>query len=444
MMTRGHLSMKFKHAARAITVVLICMMLTAGCAGSKLSMLNPGIAGRTTDDNDAKQPGAIELSNANTNAATANEGSVVSEDNANNGSNITGSAVDPNNQAAKEQAAAAARTPVKVKALYLTGWTVGSTKKVEHYIDLARNTEINSYVIDIKDDDGYVGYESNVPVVKENGTWMKKYNADTVIKAFHENNVHLIGRIVAFKDPVYSVKRPDLAIKDVRGGLWKDNNGKTWLNPYNKENWDYLVSIAKEAIAKGFDEIQFDYVRFPSDGKKKNMDFSSYTDEKYKAIGDFLAYAKSQISEVPVSADVFGIVLESPADTEGIGQYLEYVGMDVDYISPMVYPSHYAYGQIVNKVEFKAPDLEPYAVVYNTLVKGKDRISKVSGYNAKVRPYLQDFTASWLRPKSMYQQYGDEQVRQQIKAVYDAGYEEWILWDAGNSYDENALLKENT
>jgi hypothetical protein len=109
----------------------------------------------------------------------------------------------------------------------------------------------------------------------------------------------------------------------------------------------------------------------------------------------------------------------------------------------MVYPSHYAYGQIVNKVEFKAPDLEPYGVVYNTLVKGKDRILKVSGYNAKVRPYLQDFTASWLRPKSMYQQYGAEQVRQQIKAVYDAGYEEWILWDAGNSYDEAALQKEN-
>jgi hypothetical protein len=380
------------------------------------------------------------LSDVNAPGAT-NESSTVSNAQTNENVGTTGSAIIPDTT--QEQTGAAAKDPVKVKALYLTGWTVGSTKKVDHYIELAKTTEINSYVIDIKDDDGYVGYESSVPAIKENGTWKKKYNADSVIKAFHDGNVHLVGRIVAFKDPVYSLKRPDLAIKNVGGGLWKDNGKLTWLNPYNKENWDYLVSIAKEAVAKGFDEIQFDYVRFPSDGKKKNMDFSGMTEDKYQAIGDFLAYAKSQIT-VPVSADVFGIIFESPADTEGIGQYLEHVGKDVDFISPMVYPSHYAYGQIVNKVAFKAPDLDPYGVVYNTLVKGKDRISKASGgYNAKVRPYLQDFTASWLRPKSMYQQYGAEQVKQQIKAVYDAGYDEWILWDAGNSYDEAALQKEN-
>ncbi len=433
--------MKTKHAASIITVILIGMMLVTGCASSKLSLLYPGSANQQTNEQNTQQPGAAGISNVNAPVANANESSAVSNPNT-NGSNAvsTGSAINPGT--VQEPTADTTKTPVKVKALYLTGWTVGSTKRVDHYVELAKNTEINSYVIDIKDDDGYVGYESNVPAVKENGAWKKKYDADSVIKAFHDNNVHLIGRIVAFKDPVYSLKRSDLAIKNVGGGLWKDNSKLTWLNPYNKENWEYLISIAKEAVAKGFDEIQFDYVRFPSDGKKKNMDFSGITEEKYQAIRDFLAYAKSQIT-VPVSADVFGIILESPADTEGIGQYLEHVGKDVDFISPMVYPSHYAYGQIVNKVEFKAPDLEPYAVVYNSLVKGKDRISKISGYNAKVRPYLQDFTASWLRPKSMYQQYGAEQVRQQIKAVYDAGYEEWILWDAGNSYDESALLKEN-
>jgi len=141
---------------------------------------------------------------------------------------------------------------------------------------------------------------------------------------------------------------------------------------------------------------------------------------------------------------VFGIIMESPADTEGIGQYLEYVGKDIDFISPMVYPSHYAYGQIVNKVKFEAPDLDPYGVVYNTLVKGKGRIEQVSDYKAKVRPYLQDFTASWLQPKNgkkMYQSYGAEQVKQQIQAVYDAGYEEWILWSAGNKYHEEAFVR---
>lgn len=431
--------MKSKHAAKVISVILFCMMLVTGCASAKLSLLDPGSANQQTNGEGAQKPGATGLNDVNTLGAT-NESSTISNAQTNENGGTTGSAISPDTT---QKQTGAAKDPVKAKALYLTGWTVGSTKKVDHYIELAKTTEINSYVIDIKDDDGYVGYESNVPAVKDNGTWKKKYNADSVIKAFHDGNVHLIGRIVAFKDPVYSLKRPDLAIKNVGGGLWKDNGKLTWLNPYNKENWDYLVSIAKEAVAKGFDEIQFDYVRFPSDGKKKNMDFSGMTEEKYQAINDFLAYAKSQIS-VPVSADVFGIIFESPADTEGIGQYLEHVGKDVDFISPMVYPSHYAYGQIVNKVAFKAPDLDPYGVVYNTLVKGKDRISKVSGgYNAKVRPYLQDFTASWLRPKSMYQQYGVEQVKQQIKAVYDAGYDEWILWDAGNSYDEAALQKEN-
>jgi hypothetical protein len=175
------------------------------------------------------------------------------------------------------------------------------------------------------------------------------------------------------------------------------------------------------------------------------MDFTGIEQEKYEAICEFLAYAKEQIPEVPISADVFGIIMESPKDTERIGQYLEFVGKDVDYISPMVYPSHYAYGQIVNKVKFDAPDLEPYAVVYNTLLKGKERIAQAGEYKAKVRPYLQDFTASWLKPrngKKMYQTYGAEQVRQQIKAVYDAGYEEWILWAANNKYHEEALLKE--
>ncbi len=215
----------------------------------------------------------------------------------------------------------------------------------------------------------------------------------------------------------------------------------TWLNPYEKGSWPYLVSIAREAAQKGFDEIQFDYIRFNNDGQTKYMDFSAYTQPRYEAIDGFLEYARKELPGVVLSADVFGIITESPADTEGIGQYLEKVGMNIDYISPMAYPSHYALGQVVNKVKFAKPDLEPYGVVYNTLVKTKDRISKVAGYQANVRPYLQDFTATWIG-KGNYQTYGAEQVRQQIKAVYDAGYDEWILWDALNTYNESALNKE--
>lgn len=333
---------------------------------------------------------------------------------------------------------------IKVKALYLTGWTVGSSERVQHYVDLAKSTEINSYVVDIKDDDGYVGYESNVPAVKEAGAWKSKYNVDSVIKAFHDNDIHVIGRLVCFKDPVYSAKNTALAIKKTDGSIWKENLGggryASWLNPYKEETWEYLISIAKEAVERGFDEIQFDYVRFPN-GINKVTDFSSYNKEKYQAINEFLAYAKKELPGVPISADVFGIICESPADTENIGQYLELIGKDIDYLSPMVYPSHYALGQTVNGVTFSKPDYEPYGVVYNSLLKAKNRISAVEEYKADMRPYLQDFTASWLG-SGYYKNYGPEEVKQQIKAVYDAGYEEWILWNAGNKYSESAFEKE--
>jgi hypothetical protein len=337
------------------------------------------------------------------------------------------------------------KNPIKVKALYLTGWTVGSMTKVQHYIDLAKSTEINSYVIDIKDDDGLVGYESDIPDVRDIKAWAPKYDVNKVVKAFHDNDIHLIGRVVCFKDPYLSTKNPELAVKNINGGLFKskskDGTLITWLNPVNRDSWPYLIEIAKEGVKKGFDEIQFDYIRYPNDGDKKAMDFGQTTQERYEVIDDFLAYAKKEMPGVVLSADVFGIICESPADKEKIGQNLEYVGKDIDYISPMVYPSHYAVGQIVNKVKFLKPDLEPYGVVFNTLAKARDRISKVENYQAKMRPYLQDFTASWLG-KGYYQKYGPEQVKQQIKAAYDAGCEEWILWNSSNKYSEAGLLPE--
>jgi len=343
-----------------------------------------------------------------------------------------------------DEESGSSKKDLNVKALYLTGWTVGSSERVQHYIDVANDTEINSYVVDIKDDDGYVGYESDVPAVREAGAWMNKYNADDVLKAFHENDIHVVGRLVCFKDPVYSAKNTSLAIKRTDGTIWKEKLGggkyASWLNPYKEESWEYLVSIAKEAVEKGFDEIQFDYVRFPN-GIKGVTNFSTYEKEKYEAINDFLAYAKKELPGVVISADVFGIICESPADTEGIGQYLELIGKDIDYISPMVYPSHYAVGQTVNGVTFSKPDYKPYEVVYNSLKKANDRISAVDDYNADVRAYLQDFTASWLGA-GYYKKYGPEDVKQQIKAVYDAGYEEWILWNAGNKYSESAFEKE--
>jgi len=242
---------------------------------------------------------------------------------------------------------------------------------------------------------------------------------------------------------VLPIKRPDLALKDKNGQIWRDNDGTAWLNPYNKASWRYLVNIAKEAVKMGFDEIQFDYVRFTTSGNMSTVDYGKTKMAKYEAINGFLAFARQQMPHTIISANVFGIICESPGDTEGIGQYLELIGKDVDYISPMFYPSHYACGQIVNNVEFPKPDFDPYGIVYNALTKTKTRVAPIKNYRANFRPYLQDFTANYLEPGN-FQTYGHEQVRQQIKAVYDAGYQSWLFWNINNEYSEDGFLPKTT
>lgn len=330
-------------------------------------------------------------------------------------------------------------TSEAVKGLYISSWKIGDQNVLKHFIDLANRTEINTYVIDVKEDDGYVSYPSQVAQVKKLKTCVKKYDPIYTLNQFHKNNIRVIGRIVCFKDPVLPMKRPDLALKDKNGQIWRDNDGTAWLNPYNKASWRYLVNIAKEAVKMGFDEIQFDYVRFTTSGNMSTVDYGKTKMAKYEAINGFLAFARQQMPHTIISANVFGIICESPGDTEGIGQYLELIGKDVDYISPMFYPSHYACGQIVNNVEFPKPDFDPYGIVYNALTKTKTRVAPIKNYRANFRPYLQDFTANYLEPGN-FQTYGHEQVRQQIKAVYDAGYQSWLFWNINNEYSEDGFL----
>lgn len=332
---------------------------------------------------------------------------------------------------------------VKVKGLYLTGWTAGSKEKMEGFIKLADETELNAFVIDIKNDDGIVSYASEVAEVQKYGTFEKKFNPQQLIKTLHDKGIYVIGRVVCFRDPAFSKKNPDRAVKHTDGGLWKEekkNADITWLNPCDKRNWTYVLEIAKEAAALGFDEIQFDYIRFPY-GDRSKMDFGTKGFVKHEVINEFLALARKEMPQTTLSADIFGIVCVSPEDTEDIGQYLELIGKDMDYISPMTYPALYARGQIVNGVKFPNPDLEPYNVVYQTLLMADKRLSQVEDYRAEVRPFIQAFTASWLE-KGSWQTYGAKQYQQQIKAVEDAGYEQWIFWDANNRYDFSAFRKE--
>ena len=233
--------------------------------------------------------------------------------------------------------------------------------------------------------------------------------------------------------------------------MWSESKQHgSWTNPYLQGVLDYNIEIAKEAVELGFDEIQFDYVRFPT-ASSKQVSYGENVPTKTEAISGFLKKANEEIKkvkDVTVSADIFGIVIESDRDGNAIGQQFDEMGLYIDYICPMIYPSHYAnaskgifgngVGQKINGVLFTAPDLDPYGVIYQALLKTKSRIGEASEFKAKVRPYLQDFTIKMI--EGYYQTYGVKQVREQIQAVYDAGYEEWILWAGNNKYTESALL----
>ncbi len=343
------------------------------------------------------------------------------------------------------------KKPVKVKGIYVSGWVAGSKSRFNRLLKMVNETELNAMVIDVKEDAGRVTYRSNVPWVKEIDADINMVgNIEVLMNTLKENKIYPIARIVCFKDPILGEKKPELAIKTKDGSLWRDNKHNTWLNPYNPESWEYLIELSKEAARLGFKEIQYDYVRFPTDGNVNIIDYGEVasTKKKSEAISEFLAYAKKELAPygVDVSADIFGIVPIVVGDYEEIGQDWELVAQDIDYVCPMVYPSHYAnvaqngVGQRINTVLFKYPDLDPYGVVYNTLVLAEGRLQS-SQANAKIRPWLQDFTANYLG-RGNYQIYGAKQVREQIDATYDAGLEEWILWDSNNKYTEEGLLKE--
>jgi hypothetical protein len=343
--------------------------------------------------------------------------------------------------------------PVKVRAVYVSGPMAGFN--LDHYIGLVDKTELNALVIDIKEG-GYVNYETNAAMCHELGLYKKNFKVDAVLAKCHEKGIYVIGRIVVFRDNALARKKPEYAIRKPDGSAWLENKNKdgAWTSPAVKGVLDYNIEIAKEAIERGFDEIQFDYVRFPTVPKTNPAVYPSDMPDKIDVISGFLQRASDEIKtvrEVPVSADVFGIIAESVSDGKAIGQQLEMVGKDVDYLSPMVYPSHYAnagkgvtmgngVGQQINGILFTAPDLHPYDVVKQTLLKIKKRSDATPGFKAGIRPYLQDFTASYIKNLSYYQTYGAVQIRQQIKAVYDAGYEEWILWNGRNIYSESGLL----
>ncbi len=329
---------------------------------------------------------------------------------------------------------------VEVKGIYLTLYSA-SGARLDKLIEMSKRTEINTFVIDVKDDNGNMLFATEAA---------EKYNPDANKKAavkdikalmqkLKDNNIYTIARIVSFKDPSYARKNPDKAI--VFKGTNKpftNSDGLIWVSPHDRNLWEYNIGVAKEAAAAGFNEIQFDYVRFPaSNGGKldKSLDYRNETGEsKPETIQNYLKEARKQLSPlgIYISADIYGLV-GSVSDDMSLGQYWEAVSNVVDYVSPMMYPSHYANGTYGLSI----PDAYPYETVYNST---KDSVSRNKNIQtpAIIRPWIQDFTASWVKGNIKY---GAKQVEQQIKALNDNGVKEYLLWNAGNTYSEGALQK---
>ncbi len=326
-----------------------------------------------------------------------------------------------------------------VKGIYVTAHSAGGAR-LPKLLSLLDKTDLNSMVIDIKDDNGYLTYPTDNAELLKLGT-AKKYIKDipSLMSQLKEHDVYPIARIVVFKDTVLAEKHHELSYVRPDGTLWKNGKGDAFVNPYSKEVWDYNIAVAKEAAKLGFKEIQFDYVRFP-EGFEKKADTLKYekTDiSRVDAVAGFVKYAREQLAplNVRVSVDIFGYAASVPA-AEGIGQDFVKISKYVDVISPMVYPSHYSTGWF----GASNPDTSPYQVIKGSMVDTHKKLDPIGSYKPVIRPWIQDFTASWLG-KGHYIKYGKTEVEAQIKALHDTGVEEYLLWNAGNSYTESANFK---
>ena len=335
-------------------------------------------------------------------------------------------------------------TPEPLKALYMTACVAGTPSWRESLKKLIEDTELNAVVIDIKDYTGTVSFPNNFErVPNQKGcvvSDMKEF-----IKSLHEANIYVIGRISVFQDLTYSNLHPELAVKSLStGGVWKDRKGISFIDVGAKPYWDYIIDISKQAHEIGFDELNFDYIRYPSDG---NMQDANYTwliasSTRAEMLESFFSYLhntlknfESEDGATPViSADLFGMTTTVTVDM-GIGQVLERALPYFDYVAPMVYPSHYPPGWN----GFKNPADNPYEVIKIAMSEGKRReevlnVSRglATSTPSKLRPWIQDFDLGAT--------YDADKVQAQIKATYDAGLSSWMLWDAANKYTPTALL----
>lgn len=336
-------------------------------------------------------------------------------------------------------------TPDQVKGVYMTACAAKTSSFREHITSLLEETELNTVIIDIKDFTGTISapLSSELQQLNEGATGCRVPDMQQFIGELHDRGVYVIGRITAFQDPFYSKTHPEIAIKKrSTGTLWHDNKGLSYIDPGARAFWDYLVEIGKESYEIGFDELNYDYIRYPSDGNVSDAAFPhSQGRAKPVVIREFFEYLNTALDSVdaPVSADIFGMTTTATTSDLNIGQLLGDALATFDYVAPMVYPSHYPSGY----QGFANPAAQPYEVVSHSMgtavLRARNMAQSTSTPPAirshvsagQLRPWLQDF--------DLGADYTAEMVRAQIQATYDVGLDSWMLWDSRNRYTREAL-----
>jgi len=318
--------------------------------------------------------------------------------------------------------------PSAVRALYVNRWASQSRKRMAKLIATADSTEINALVIDMKDEFGLNYATKNSEFAKNAGTASKISNVTALIDTLKAHKILPIARIVVFKDSVTARVHPDWTIRKSDNSIWRDKKGIAWVNPYHRELWDYNIGVAEELVKLGFGEIQFDYIRFPEPypSLPKQVFPDSKDLPKPAALAEYLKHAKTRLNKLGVrsTADIFGLVTTVGGALE-VGQDWEKISPVVDVVLPMVYPSHYPRGSL----GVPYPNADPYKIIHIAISRARERDKKLGISEAEhIRPWLQAFTLG--KPE-----YGAEQLREQKRAVYESGYDGWVMWNPGSIYD---------
>lgn len=325
-------------------------------------------------------------------------------------------------------------TPERVRAIYMSSWVGGERQLRGRLLDFIDRSSINALVLDIKDYSGVIAFDIDDPLIDRYATDGNRI-PDIVefLDELHDHDIYVIGRLTVFQDPLFAQARPDLAFKRVDNGeVWTDDKGLAFLNPREEEVWEYMARIAEASYALGFDEINFDYIRFPSDGNMQNLNYGLKEGElRTDVMKSFYVFLDERLRSqgIPISADLFGMTTSNEDDLS-IGQDIEDALPHFDFIAPMVYPSHYP----PSFLGYNNPADYPYEVVHYAMSRGKERAIAIGEDPLKLRTWIQDF--------DLGASYDMSKIIEQIQATYDAGLNSYMVWDPKNRYTQEAYMSD--